>query len=418
MVEPQSQTPPRMSPRPWEDLPAGIAATLRVGLPDVGEEMIAAIRHDVPAYARPLEGAFGQGIRTGVGQALAQFVDLIERPDLDLSPGRAVYRNLGRGEAREGRTLDALLAAYRLGARVAWRHASAAAREAGYDGEALSMLAEAIFAYIDELSAQSAAGYADEQSAVAGEADRRRHALVGLLIQSPPADPQAVQAAADAARWELPRELAALAGPRDPDGRRSPPHVPLGSLVAPVEEHWCALVPDPDAPGRRADLQRAVRGRPAALGPTVPPAQAWRSAQRAFAAQRLVGEGALPADGLVIADEHLADLIAQAGRDLVADLAERRLAPLDDLPEATRARLAETLLAWLDHQGNVPSAAKALHVHPQTVRYRLGQLRELFGDALSGPDARYELLLALRAGRAAGASRRVEGGVEREQAQI
>jgi DNA-binding PucR family transcriptional regulator len=40
--------------------------------------------------------------------------------------------------------------------------------------------------------------------------------------------------------------------------------------------------------------------------------------------------------------------------------------------------------------------ARALHVHPQTARYRLAQLRELLGDQLDDPDARFELELALR----------------------
>ena len=43
------------------------------------------------------------------------------------------------------------------------------------------------------------------------------------------------------------------------------------------------------------------------------------------------------------------------------------------------------------------AVAAALDVHPQTVRYRLKQLRELFGDALEDPEARFELSLALRA---------------------
>jgi DNA-binding PucR family transcriptional regulator len=40
--------------------------------------------------------------------------------------------------------------------------------------------------------------------------------------------------------------------------------------------------------------------------------------------------------------------------------------------------------------------AERLHVHPQTVRYRVAQLRELFGERLDDPDARFELALALR----------------------
>ena len=42
-------------------------------------------------------------------------------------------------------------------------------------------------------------------------------------------------------------------------------------------------------------------------------------------------------------------------------------------------------------------AARRLHVHPQTIRYRLRQVSELFGDALGEPDTRFQLLLALRA---------------------
>jgi DNA-binding PucR family transcriptional regulator len=47
----------------------------------------------------------------------------------------------------------------------------------------------------------------------------------------------------------------------------------------------------------------------------------------------------------------------------------------------------------------VRATAAELFVHPQTVRYRLGRLRDLFGAALEDPDARFELELALRAER-------------------
>ena len=41
--------------------------------------------------------------------------------------------------------------------------------------------------------------------------------------------------------------------------------------------------------------------------------------------------------------------------------------------------------------------AAELHVHPQTARYRIARLRELLGEQLDDPDARFELELALRA---------------------
>ena len=67
------------------------------------------------------------------------------------------------------------------------------------------------------------------------------------------------------------------------------------------------------------------------------------------------------------------------------------------MPEATRERLVETLGAWLEHQGEVRPTAQQLHVHTQTVRYRVAQLRELLGDRMGSADGRLELELALRA---------------------
>ena len=115
------------------------------------------------------------------------------------------------------------------------------------------------------------------------------------------------------------------------------------------------------------------------------------------AAHKLMDEGVMPANGLLFADEQLAALILHADRGLLNDLAQQRLAPLDDETAASRERLSETLLAWLDHQGKVPEIAAELHVHAQTVRYRLGRLRECFGSALDDPEQRFELALVLRA---------------------
>jgi sugar diacid utilization regulator len=78
------------------------------------------------------------------------------------------------------------------------------------------------------------------------------------------------------------------------------------------------------------------------------------------------------------------------------------LAPLAGLGAGPRARLTRTLRAWLDHPGQVQRVAGELHVHPQTVRYRMRALRELFGDALEDPERRFALGIALRVGQPAG----------------
>src|SRR3954454_14201540 len=419
--------------RPFAAIPAEAAAVLRPVLPGLADEMIRAIAVEVPDYARAMEGEFGRVVRLGVESALGRFVDLIEDPTGDDGRGRATYVNLGRGEMRAGRSLDALLAAYRLGSRLAWRRFVEAGVAGGLDPDAIYALGEAIFAYIDELSAESAEGYAEEQSAAAGERQRLRRRLVRLLAQDPPASEETILAAAAAAGWPLPRTVAALVtapgGEAAPGGASSgtgPPGaaavagaVPASSdeaaeadalaarlarrigeeaIGAGIERLAVVLVPDAGAPARARRLTAAAQGRPAALGSAVPLALAGLSVRRAVATHALLAAGRLGERAFARAEEHLPALVIAADPALGAELAQQRLAPLETLADGPRARLTETLRAWLDRPGQVQAVAAELGVHPQTVRYRVKQLRALFGDRLEDPEARFELGLALRAG--------------------
>jgi hypothetical protein len=389
------QAAARIRDRPWEDLPPEVAEVLRPALPALTEAIIAAVAESIPEYKRPIEGSFGRNLRIGVEEALGRFVALIENPAGGIGETN-VYRGLGRGEMRVGRSLDALQAAYRLGARVAWRHLADAAVAAELPAETLPTLAEAIFAYIDELAGQSVEGYAEAQSVAAGERSRRRGRLLELLLDETGADPETIAAAAERAGWPVPRTLCAVALDRPVDAdalarRLGQDVLPGAALGAP-----CLLVPDPLGPGRADQLDVVLARSPAAVGPVVEPARAvtsLRPARRLLSLVGPAGDGAAPPR----VDDHLVDLALDAAREPLAALAARRLAALEDRTEASRERLAETLLAWLELQGSAPAVARRLHVHPQTVRYRLGRLREALGDALDDPEARFELLLALRA---------------------
>jgi hypothetical protein len=371
---------------------ARLAEAMRAGLPAVIDEVIAEIGREVPEYARPLEGTFGRNVRVGVEEALGRFVERVADPEGAAAHDPGVYVGLGRGEFREGRTLNALLQAYRVGARVAWRRVSAAAIDAGAGGERVAALAESVFAYIDELSAESAEGFAREQEASAGERRRLRERLVEVLLADPPAEPATVEAAAEDAGWELPMSVAAVVvadGGEEPEAvaRRAGP----SAVGAEFDGRSVVVLGDPEGPGARAVLGRALGDAGGAVGPTVAPARARRSFERAAAALDVVGGG-----GLVVAEEHLAALLIGRDPGLAEELAARALAPLDGLPEGRRARLTETLAAWLEHDRQPTPTAAALHLHPQTVRYRVRQLREAFGEALDDPERRFELTLALR----------------------
>jgi DNA-binding PucR family transcriptional regulator len=94
--------------------------------------------------------------------------------------------------------------------------------------------------------------------------------------------------------------------------------------------------------------------------------------------------------------ENVGRLLLAADPSLAAELAASALAPLQALSPGSRARLRDTLQAWLTEQGRLIQVAQRLGIHAQTARYRLGRLRELFGAALDDPDSRFWLELALR----------------------
>jgi PucR C-terminal helix-turn-helix domain len=390
------------------DLPPLLAAALRPALPDLTDAIIAAIGAEVPAYARPLEGPFGRALRVGVRTALARFVDGIQDPASEDPEARRLYFELGRAEFRGGRSLDALLSAYRIGARLAWERFVAAGEAAGHEPATLYRLASAIFSYIDGISADSVEGFAQERAETEGERQRRRRALARLLAR----DDVPIEEVHDLARlagWARPAAVAALVigGPSNGDATAGGDE-PLeadrlasrlgGDAIAAVDgASAVAWLPDPEAPGRRAQLAAALEGTPATLGPAVALPRAAHSLARARAAHGLLLDGRLPEQPIVAADDHLCELMLHGGdTTLAADLAARVLAPLQELRPKAAVRLRETLRAWLDHPGQVQAVAERLHVHPQTVRYRVAQLRELFGDTLDDPDARFELALALR----------------------
>ena len=265
-------------------VPPEAADVLRPVLPGLADEMIAAIAIEVPDYARAMEGTFGQAVRLGVEVALGRFMDMVADPGADVTRARDTYVNLGRGEFHAGRSLDALMAAYRVGARLAWRRFVEAGTTAQLPPDAMYSLGEAIFAYIDEISAESADGYAEEQSTAAGESQRRRRRLVRLLAQDPPPSQEAVRTAAQAAAWPLPRQVAALvaAAAETAAGAEAGGTPPGGGEPVAGEEIVeaiglrlarrlggdaiggaagglaCVFVPDPDAPGRRRQIAAAI----------------------------------------------------------------------------------------------------------------------------------------------------------------
>ncbi|WP_245791181.1 helix-turn-helix domain-containing protein [Actinacidiphila rubida] len=364
-------------------------------------EIITEIRRHVPDFSRPLAGQFGAGIQQGVETALEQFADLLDGSgEGALGEERLrVHRALGRGEFAEGRSLDALQAAYRVGARVAWRRYARVAGRTGLGSDRMVLLAEAIFAHIDELAAAAVAGYAAARADEAGTFGRRRHHLLDLLASGAP--PGAVRDAARLADWPLPVGVAGVAlGPAaaPPGAAAAVPGLRLPDLVLADLDgaEPCLVVPEPALYLRDGQVQRAMQGRGAVIGPTVPPDAAADSLRWARAIRACL-PGPHAARGPVDGERCLPELLLLGDPSLVKLIADRRLSPLAALTPKRGERLAATLLAWLQtNRGSAPDVAARLGIHPQTARQRLHQVQRLFGPALADPDARFELEVALR----------------------
>lgn len=372
-------------------LAPSVLDALREGLDEVSREAVASIIAEVPSYSRALAGSMGQNIRAAVSLALGVFLDLAARsggtaPGTPMAPALTGAYDLGRGEARSGRSMDALLAAYRVGARVSWRGLSARAVAAGQPAGDVARFAEMVFAYIDQLSAASVAGHADELETTGRVRQRLLERVAQLLLSG--AGPDAVHAAAERADWPLPETLTVVLLPAAAV-RGAVDLLPSGTIAAGDSEDGeraVLLVPDAVRPA----LLHALAGRHAVVGPT----KAWHEARVSHRrAEHALAAGA--AGDPVDTDAHLVALVLAADPQAVADLRGRVLAPLDGMRASTREKLEETLRAWLLHQGRREDVAASLFVHPQTVRYRMGQLRDAFGDRLEDPDEVLALVLAL-----------------------
>ncbi|WP_051218064.1 PucR family transcriptional regulator [Nocardioides insulae] len=371
-------------------LPREVVEAMRAELPTVADDVVAAIIAGVPSYQDALSGPMGETIKMAVRIALDGFLVIAPRendPRTPRAPALDGAYQLGRGEARNGRTPEALLAAYRIGARTAWRLLSAIALRTGLSSEGLADFAELVFAYIDELSDASAAGHADERDSAGRVRQRYLEMLAGQLLSGAAAT--VVDDTAERAGWEPPSTLTAVLLPVAQVGAVIP-SLPSATIELPEVPDLAGiallLVPDLHDAGR-AVLLRTVSGRSAVVGPSRP----WREAKASYVRARRAQESGYDGD----TERHLVNLILSADPEARADLRAAVLAPLAGTRAGTAEKLTETLRAWLLHHGRRDEIAAHLFVHPQTVRYRMNQLRELYGDDLDDPATVLALTVAL-----------------------
>ena len=380
-------------------LSAQVLDAMRADLPVVAEQVVAAVIAEVPAYSEPFRGSMGRNIETAVATALTGFLESLAgaEPSADRVQQvlDAAYR-LGEGEARSGRSMDALAAAYRIGTHRAWDILSEMAVDAGLPARDIARFAGLVFDYLDKLSAVSVAGHAGQLSQDDRLRARHRAAVAHALLAGQPEDQ--IRDIADRADWPVPDQLIAVVVPRStaPTVRAQldPDTLELDADITALSDwphHLVLLVPGgpvgPADPTRPAVLD-ALAQTDAVVGPARPWTEARSSLERAVRVLRLragASEDGPALSGAIDTERHLADVVLMADEVARADLRERVLRPLADLRPSAAEKLTDTLRAWLLHQGRRDEIATALFIHPQTVRYRLGQLRDLYGERLDDP---------------------------------
>jgi hypothetical protein len=380
-------------------LDAEVATALRSRLPDVAARTVEAVTAEVADYADTWSGDYGANIAQAVEVALAAFLRLAEEPEPVVSAQRlgtvleAAYA-LGRGEARSGRTMDALQSAYRVGARVAWEQWSAAALDAGLPARSLIRFAALVFAYIDQLSAASVTGHRDELATTGRVREQYREQLAWALLHGAADDEMTRHV--QRADWRPPRTLTCILAPS----------AHSSTVRSFVDVSTLSVEGESDAPGPLTDMtvhlvpdigprRSALRENLAGYAWVVGPERVWHEVSGSYARARRTLDlfGSRPE--AIDTETCLAELVVAADGAALADLQARALGPLDGLKPDTAERLAETLHSWLLHQGRRNDVAAHLAVHPQTVRYRMAQIREAYGTLLDDPEFVSGLMVAL-----------------------
>ncbi|MEU8118613.1 helix-turn-helix domain-containing protein [Spirillospora sp. NPDC049024] len=375
---------------------ARIAGDLREHVPDIAAEAVCRIERRLPEFFRPHDHRYAKAVQVCVERAIDHFLELMADPAAPSAEVAEFWRQVGVGEASEGRTLDSWQAATRIGTGLGVERLAERAERVGHrmSPATIAAIANAALDYVNQVAAIVAEGHADAAARAAGARQEHRRHLLDLLLNG--ASSAELKEAAREADWAPPRTLAVVAlRENGPDARH--PALPPDVLPGLHLGEPCLVVPDPEGPGRTRMLERQLHGWTAAIGPAVGVDEVGTSLRLARETLELACQGLISGASPIPAERHMPILVMMRERALVEKVIARRLAPLLRARPAQRYRLAETLLACLEHGFNATEVAGHLHLHPQTVRYRLRQLDDLFGDAVEASSDRLELHMALRA---------------------
>ena len=190
----------------WPVVSGEAAGWLLPALGSLADDITTAIVREVEEYAQPGDDAAARAVHrvaheavAGFGARVTQTVTSAATEPAETASAAGMFRDLGRLLAMEGRSLSALRAALRVGARVTWQRLHEEARQGHGNPETFALIGEAVFWYMDELAASCSAGYDEARAELAGETSQLRRHLLDMLTSGPAPPFPAVASLAQAA---------------------------------------------------------------------------------------------------------------------------------------------------------------------------------------------------------------------------
>ncbi|GIJ61422.1 helix-turn-helix domain-containing protein [Virgisporangium aurantiacum] len=348
--------------------------------PRVVDEVVAAARTAAPEIARLPDADTRRHVTVLLDAGLAVFERLAGAGEPDFGEAE----RLGADRAAQGIPLAALLCGVRAGRTRVFEIAIERGRAAGIPHDDLLTGALALERYAGAMERHLVDGYhAAERRLARDRADAAARLLRRLLLREragtdPDADELARFGLHPGARYHC-----LVYG--DPDAERPPAHRCDGLLGA-VEGRIAGLTPRPPGPAGADPATLLVFTPPVLLSEA---ADAYRLCVAAWLAAERFGRRGVHAVTDLAGETVLGGHPDLAG--LLRDSLLDRLRPAD----AFHRELASTGLSYLDHGQRLDQTAAALHVHPNTVRYRLRRLHDLTG-APADADQRLTVLETLR----------------------
>jgi hypothetical protein len=347
----------------------------RVDPAEIAREMVATFRSEIAGYTRLPDSVIGGQILAVSQRNVELFFRSITETRGPTEEELEPFKESARSRAEEGLPLEDLLHAYRLGGRLGWE----ALLEASTEDErpALLAAAELLMRYIDSVSSAVAQTYLDEHQHIVSEDERRHRALSEALIHPEREVPELADLA-DRVGFPITERYRPFA--KTLPG--SPTHAHSQLAAALRAQGVLALTEGDRVTGLAAEnTDEAIFTRPLglyALGAATPRSELSAALDDTRLLLDLARREGL--EGAIDAEDFVLELLLARAPDLAASLVERVIGPL----EAYAARrgdsgLLETLETFLACALDRRRTAERLHVHPNTLDYRLRRIAELTG---------------------------------------